>query len=146
MEKMYKEYKLETILNVITGINGLSDWTEVKELVEFLEGKSVADYQMMSAINNARNKILFKNRQFVELDVIGVKAELAQAEDIMLFLERWKRKQERKYGVNFRIYYNGKLEAIQNAYDTYNAFDEVEEIIEPPLQLVKKPDFSKVSV
>ena len=61
---MYREYKLATILNVITGMNALSSWEEVKSLSEYLNGEIVPDY------NSAENPILFINNWIAQQEMI----------------------------------------------------------------------------
>lgn len=114
MEPIYKEYSLATILNLITGINALSSWQELRSLLEYLNGEEFPDYKIISVSNNVRSKILVKNRQFIELDITMFKVGYLNSENQQLFLNDWLTKQELIYGKSFKVYFDGKLEKLDN--------------------------------
>ncbi len=138
---MYREYKLATILNVITGMNALSSWEEVKSLSEYLNGEIVPDYKIVSALNNARTKLLLKNRQFIELDLIELKAGYNSAENPILFINNWIAQQEMIFGKRFKVYFDGEIEVIKNELSTAN-----DDLGQMSFQKVKKPKFSNIPV
>lgn len=137
---MYKEYKLATILNVITGINALSSWYEVKSLLEYLNGEKFPEYKVMSVLNSVRSKILIKNRQFIELDVIMFKAGYLNAKDQQLFLKNWLDQQEMIFGKSFKVYFDGRLEEISNELKNVDSQEQ------SSFQKIKRPNFAKITV
>lgn len=142
-ESIYKEYKLGTILNVITGINKLSTNSELRDILEFFNGGSFPNYELMKIALEVRNKIIFHNREFINVDMLELKAIMSQNGDAQESLNKWLSRQEQIFGSTFLVSYKG--EVIRK--DAENEDNKV--IEEKPLQLVKKVNVSnslKISI
>lgn len=142
-ECIYKEYKLGTILNVITGYNKLSNWNELIDILEFFNGGPFPDYQLKKVALEARNKILFNNREFIQIDMVELNVLMRQSDDSQRTLNNWLKKQEQVFGSTFLVSYKGELKRKDLDNENNKSFEE------KPLQLVKKINTSngiKISV
>lgn len=140
-ESIYKEYKLGTVLNVITGINKLSTKSEFRDILEFFNGSPFPDYELMKIALESRNKIIFHNREFINVDMLELKTIMSQNGDNQLALNNWLSRQEQIFGSTFLVSYKGEM--IRK--DLENEDNKV--IEEKPLQLMKKVNTSiKMSV
>ena len=99
-----------------------------------MNGEIVPDYKIVTALNNARTKLLLKNRQFIELDLIELKAGYNSAENPILFINNWIAQQEMIFGKRFKVYFDGEIEVIKNELSTAN-----DDLGQMSFQKVKKP-------
>lgn len=142
-ESICKEYKLGTILNVITGVNKLSTNSEFRDILEFFNGSPFPDYELMKIALEVRNKIIFHNREFINVDMLELKAMMGQNGDNQLAINNWLSRQEQVFGSTFLVSHKG--EVIRK--DAENDNNKV--IQEKPLQLVKRVNSSnslKISI
>lgn len=111
-EIIYKEYKLGTILNVVTGVNILSTWPEILDIITFFYGTSFESYQVPKILNDIRNKIITNNSEFVDIDVVELKLRLLNASDKQMVANEWLSEQEAHYPSTILISRSGKIKNI----------------------------------
>lgn len=137
---MNKEFSLGAVLNVVTGVNGLASWEEVKELLAFFNGGYFENYQVKNVSVDARSKLIFKNRGFINLNITDLNIKLNNNSNRELALEQWLKEQEILFGERVLVSRKGDVQSIKKVND--NSFDEKE----TSYQLVKTQKKQTVSV
>lgn len=117
IENCYREYKLATILNVVTGINKLSTSDELKDILMFMNGEDFANYQMPKIALDIRNKILLNNREFINVDITSLNILLIQNSDKQLAIKQWLREQEKIFGSSFLVSRQGEMKRVEIKID-----------------------------
>ncbi len=137
---MYKEFSLGAVLNVITGVNGLASWDEVKELLTFFNGGCFENYQVKNVCVDARSKLIFKNRGFINLNITDLNIKLNNNDNRELALEQWLKEQEILFGERVLVSRKGDVQSIKKVND-----DSLEEKVSS-YQLVKTQKKQTVTV
>ena len=114
---IYKEFSLGAVLNIVTGVNGLASWDEVNELLTFFNGGCFENYQIKNVCTDARCKLIFKNRGFVNLDIIGLNIKLNNNNDRELVLNQWLREQECLFSKNVLVSRKGDMQTMKKEDD-----------------------------
>lgn len=110
---MDKEFSLGAVLNVVTGVNGLASWEEVKELLTFFNGGYFENYQVKNVCVDARSKLIFKNRGFINLNITDLNIKLNNNSNRELALEQWLKEQEILFGERVLVSRKGDVQSIK---------------------------------
>lgn len=107
---IYKEFSLGAVLNIITGVNGLASWDEVKELLTYFNGGCFENYQVKNVCVDARSKLIFKNRGFINLNITDLNIKLNNNNNRDLALEEWLKEQEILFGERVLVSRKGDVQ------------------------------------